>query len=90
MDLNVKTHDITVRADNLLVKGLAIDKKEYNRLDYLISRYKKHDENLPQEILSYKKLWEVVMKNNLILKACEKDLFEKSKHIRDAADKLLK
>jgi hypothetical protein len=50
MELNVKVHDITQRADKSLNEKSIINKTDYERLDYLISRYKKHSKNLSKEV----------------------------------------
>lgn len=97
MELNIKTHDITKRADKSLKKRQIMDSGDYDRLDYLISRYKKHSGNLSNQIDAYKQLWEETIEKNKTGKLGErktkkviKDLLEKSEIIREHADKLLK
>ena len=97
MELNVKTHDITKRADKSLKRRAIMNSKDFDRLDYLISRYRKHSIVLSDEIDNYRQLWEKVMGENKTGKMSEKEaelaikkLISKSEKIRGHADKLLK
>lgn len=97
MELNIKTHDITKRADKSLKRMAIMDSNDYDRLDYLISRYKKHSKKLSEEIDSYRQLWEETMEKNKIGKMAKKKtdeiiekLLNKSDKIRELADELLK
>lgn len=97
MELNVKTHDITKRADKSLKNRKIMDSGDYDRLDYLISRYKKHSIKLSNEIENYRQLWEEAMEENKS-ETMNKEktdkvievLLKKSDVIRELADKLLK
>lgn len=96
MELNIKAHDITKRADNSLTSKRVLYKKDYDRLDYLISRFRKHSKILSNEIREYKKLWESATgksKNGKVSKKrmneIEKGFLNKSEIIRELADKLL-
>lgn len=101
MELNIKAHDITKRADKSLRGSRLIDIKDYNRLDYLISRFRKHSKKLSNEIQQYKDIWEKIAKKSKrqklsktectrIENRIEKKLLERSENIRERADKLLK
>lgn len=89
MDLNVKTHDITRRAEEAIKNGKIDEDKDYDRLKFLISRYKKHSPKLSTEIEDYKLLWEKAMEKTNNQK--EIDSFcERSEAIRGLSDSLLK
>lgn len=97
MELNVKTHDITKRADKSLKSRAIMDSNDYNRLDYLISRYKKHSRKLSKEIDGYRQSWEETMEKNKTGKTSKAEtdeiiekLLSKSEKIRELADELLK
>lgn len=97
MELNVKTHDITKRADKSLKRRTIMDNQDYDRLDYLISRYRKHSKKLSDEIDSYRQLWEKTIEENKTQKVSEKrasliteELLGQSEKIRELADQLLK
>ena len=97
MELNIKVHDITKRADRSVKRKAIIDTKDYERLDYLISRYKKHDDTLSIKIDNYRKLWEKTIEENKLgkidgkkLKLRISNLLKESEKIRELADKLLK
>lgn len=91
MELNIKTHDITQRADRTLQENRTIAKNDWDRLDYLISRYKKHSKNISSELQDYKDTWQYAMNNSesISLDEYERELLKRSKKIRDNADKLL-
>ncbi len=95
MELNIKTHDITKRAEKSMKYRTLYD-KDFDRLDYLISRFKKHSIILSNEIQEYKKLWELVTRKEKGKKLSKKSTDEmivkitkKGEVIRDLADKLL-
>lgn len=97
MELNIKTHDITKRADKSLGNREVMDNRDYNRLDYLISRYKKHSIKLSNEIETYKQLWTEAMEKNKSKKVSKETtdkiieiLLKKSEIIRELVDNLLK
>lgn len=97
MELNIKTHDITQRADKSLKERGIINKDNYERLDYLISRYKKHSERLSKEIQEYKEMWDSALEktkkgelNRNRTDEVVEHLLKKSEKIRALADKLLK
>ncbi|OGD09344.1 hypothetical protein A2397_04940 [Candidatus Amesbacteria bacterium RIFOXYB1_FULL_44_23] len=97
MELNVKAHDITDRADKSLTTKNSINESDLDRLDYLISRFKKHSENLSLEIKKYKDLWEQAIEKGRKVSFKEgevvefkKQLIKQSGKIRDMADRLLK
>lgn len=96
MELNIKTHDITKRADKSLKHMEIMAIKDFDRLDYLISRYKKHSVKLSDKIDSYRQLWDKLIEENKVGKmnkkvanSFNKDLLKKSEEIRELADKLL-
>ena len=92
MELNVKVHDITKRADRNLTKQYRISTSDYERLDYLISRFKKHSKQLSKEIQEYKEMWDSTTEKgkDMELDKVKKNLIDKSEKIRELADKLLK
>jgi len=92
MELNIKTHDITQRADRSLKTKHQIVDNDLERLDYLISRYKKHSQKLSKEIQEYKEMWEHAIEKGKAVELDQTiaDLLKKSASIRDIADKLLK
>jgi len=97
MELNIKTHDITKRTDKSLTTERVLYEKDYDRLDYLISRFRKHSNKLSDEIQKYKELWESTIEKGRNGKINEKDIgiiiknmTDQSKLIRELADKLLK
>lgn len=95
MELNTKTHDITQRIDRSLKNKTGIPEEDYNRLIYLISRYRKHSDMLSREIQDYKEMLDFAINktkkkeirdiDNII-----KALLGKSEKIREVADRLLK
>jgi len=92
MELNTKTHDITQRADRFLRKKQQIYSNDIERLDYLISRYKKHSSVISNEIFEYKEMWNYAIEKG---KKSEVDmtinkLLKKSENIRELADDLLR
>lgn len=96
MELNIKTHDITKRADKSFTTKRVIYENDYNRLDYLISRFRKHSIKLSNELQEYKSMWEEPIETGKKrklgerkIKEIEKRLLQKSERIRDLADKLL-
>ncbi len=91
MDLGVKIHDITTRADNSLEKHQNLSQKDFARLDFLISRYRKHNESLSKEVRYYKYLWEETNKFGTDVPYLYREKFvNQSVVIRDMADALLK
>lgn len=97
MELNIKAHDITKRADKTLHDSHTISQRDYDRLDYLISRFRKHNPKLSNEIQSYKNLWDKAVKKskkgNLSKRSSrsfERSILSISESIRKQADDLLK
>lgn len=97
MELNIKTHDITQRADKSVKETKIMDLKDFERLDYLISRYKKHSVDLSVKLQEYKDLWNFAIEKSKKKELNEKkvrkitnEILDKSATIRELADKLLK
>lgn len=92
MELNVKTHDITRRAEVALRDGKITEDKDYDRLKFLVSRYKKHSPKLSCAIEAYSLLWGKAIERNNSHKMTKKeidDFCERSEVIRELADTLL-
>jgi len=97
MELNKKIHDITTKSDKILIEKHVFYIGDYDRLDYLISRFRKHSVKLSEEVKKYKELWDAAVEkskkrepSNREYKATEKIILNKSKKIRQMADDLLR
>lgn len=92
MELNTKTHDITTRMDKSLVERNVIDVKDYDRLDYLITRYKKHSRCLSEQLNDYRELCKPFLDNKSAggTRTVGLDVLKsRSENIRDSSDRLL-